>query len=560
MKKSIIKVFSIISILLLLPNVVYAESGIIVAPTKPLETRNIDQDFVVKPSNNVEYSTAESQLTSDPGMLDAFNIYNAVEDSNGHIYCVGLDGNYVKNAWRKISLYSYENFGVLPLGFIDNYVWMYFNNTGRAIKGTSNRMKRYRIDGEHYAFNESGMMIKGFFNDEGEIWDDNNNSDPFDLLNGSNYLYYADEYTGALKSGWMLFNEGSDKYDWKSEIWLYFSPTNFRSIRANNNYYKLQNIGNKKYAFDSNGVMLTGMESLLYDSDSNEKIRYFNADGSVVTNGFVSVDFDDEFTEDMFSDYDYDEDITIYLSKSGAIYKDQVKKIDNYYYGFDENGVVIKDSLTIWYNGHFVDTISHEDTDAKRFMMNNEYVNKRGERNTFIDGMTIYYFDKRGRRVNSAKLEFSNDDYSYAASNNGAYEGAYNKKLYSHGLLVKSYDSKYGIYMINKTKDYYSSDELYGNYNTYVVNERGNIQTNLNGTKDDYEKYWLTNYEGNLLGVYSVKVKQGYYYSMSTNNKEEWIPFGNKDKRGRTEKDYLVKLNNESAINFNIANNYSPIK
>ena len=558
MKKNINRIISIILFLLLIPNSVFADSAIIVAPTKEVEIKT-NNNITISPSNDT-YQVAESTLTSDPGMLDMFNIYNATEDNNGHIYCVGLDGNYVKNAWRMISLYSYEYFGVLPNGFSDAYVWMYFNNTGRAIKGTTNKMRRYKIDGLNYAFNEYGMMIKGYFNDEGENWIDDNDSDPFDLLNGSNYLYYADEYTGVLKSGWKLYNEGSNKYDWKSEIWLYFNPSNFRSVRANNNYYKLQTIGNKKYAFDSNGVMLTGMESLLYDSDSNEKIRYFNSDGSVVTNGFVSVDFDDEIAEDIFNDYDYDEDITIYLSKNGTFYKDQVRKIDSHYYGFDENGVVIKDALTIWNNGHFVDTISSLDTDAKRFMMKNEYTNKKGERGYYIDGMTIYYFDKRGRRVNSAKLEFSDEDYTYTASNNGAYEGAHNKKVYCHGLMVKSINSKYGIYMVNKNKDSYSSSELYGNYNTYVVNDRGNVQINMNGTKDDDDRYWLTNSNGNVIGVYTVKVKTGYYYSVSTSGREEWIPFGKEDKRGKTEKDYLVKLRSENAINFNITNNNNSLK
>ena len=552
-KKSII--ISIISILFLLPSTLYAESSVIVAPTRETSEINIDRPSIVSPSNNIEYSTAESTLTSDPGMLDMFNIYNATEDSNGHIYCMGLDGNYVKNAWRMISLYSYEYFGILPLGFSDPYVWMYFNNTGRAVKGTSGKMRRYRIDGVNYAFNESGMMIKGYFNDEGEVWNDDNSSDPFDLLNGSNYLYYADEHTGALKAGWKLYTEGSEKYDWKNEIWLYFNPTNFRSVRANNNYYKLQSIGNKKYAFDSNGVMLTGMESLLYDSDSSEKIRYFNADGSVVTNGFVSVDFDDEIAEDIFGEYDYDEDITIYLSKNGTIYKDQVRKVDSHYYGFDENGVVIKNALTIWSNGHFIDTISCEDTDAKRFMSKNEYVNKKGERGYYIDGMTIYYFDKRGRRVNSARLEFGDDNYTYTASNNGAYEGVHSKKLYCHGLQVKSIDSKYGIYIVNKTKDSYTSDEVYGNRSAYVVNDKGNVQTSMIGTKDDDERYWLTNSEGNVLGIYSVKVKSGYYYSTSTSGREEWIPFGKKDRRGKTEKDYLVNIRYDNAINFNVTNN-----
>ena len=560
-----IKRLSIILIsIILLSNNVFAEAAIIYAPTKPVEikeiiTTNNYDNYIPEEKGPITSEVIGYSLSSDPAMQDYVNIYNLSEDSNGYLYIKLSNNQYVKNAWRKVNIKSFERVGGNTEGFNNNYVWVYCGSNGKLLKASSGKMKIYKIDNKAYAFNEYGQMIEGYFNDEGEIWDESNDSAPWELLNGSNYLYYADK-NGNLYSGWLQYNGiFTDDYEWKNNIWFYFDPKNYKSIRAKNDYYKLQQIGSKKYAFDSNGVMLTGMDALKYKSDSDESIKYFNSDGSVVTNGFVKLNWDDEVVEENFSDYDdYDEDISIFLNKSGKMYKDMIKKINSSYYGFDDNGVVLKNCLGIFNNNnHFVDTVSIEDTNGRSFILNGKYTNKHGNKGTYTKNSgNLYYFDNSGKRQTSGTLNFDDDDYKWGASNTGAYEDSKQGYIYIHGLALKAdKDLKYGIYIQNPTKDTYSYNELYTLNDVYVINTSGKKVNGGSSTiKDSDDNYWRISSNGLFRGVYSVKVRSNEWYSYSKNGKEEWIPIDQADGRGKHLDDYRVRLNNEYGLNINIRN------
>jgi len=559
-----IKRLSIILIsIILLSNNVFAEAAIIYAPTKPVEikeiiTTNNYDNYIPEEKGPITSEVIGYSLSSDPAMQDYINIYNLSEDSNGYLYIKSSNNQYVKNAWRKVNIRSFERVGGNTEGFNNNYVWVYCGSNGRLLKASSGKMKIYKIDNKAYAFNEYGQMIEGYFNDEGEIWDKSNDSAPWELLNGSNYLYYADK-NGNLYSGWLQYNGiFTDDYEWKNNIWFYFDPKNYKSIRAKNDYYKLQQIGSKKYAFDSNGVMLTGMDALKYKSDSDESIKYFNSDGSVVTNGFVKLNWDDEVVEENFSDYDdYDEDISIFLNKSGKMYKDMIKKINSSYYGFDDNGVVLKNCLGIFNNNHFVDTVSIEDTNGRSFILKGKYTNKHGNNGTYTKDLgSLYYFDNSGKRQTSGTLNFDDDDYKWGASNTGAYEDSKQGYIYIHGLALKAdKDLKYGIYVQNPTKDTYSNNELYTLNDVYVINTSGKKVNGGSSTiKDSDDNYWRISSNGLFRGVYSVKVRSNEWYSYSKNGKEEWIPIDQADGRGKHLDDYRVRLNNEYGLNINIRN------
>lgn len=545
-----------LSIILLSSNV-FAEAAIIWAPTKTPELKEIKNENKIGQEAEIisPASSVNASLHSDPSMTDYSGVHNLYEDSNGNLYCKLSNNQYVKNAWRKINIKSFEKYGSVAEGFNHDYIWAYFGSNGRITKASSGKMKRYIIDNKPYAFNEYGQMLEGYFNDEGEMWDGRNDSDPFELLSGNNYLYYADPNNGILHNGWLKYNDFTDKYEWKDNIWLYFNPSNYRCIKSNSDTkYKLQKIGSKQFAFDSNGVMLTGLDAMKYDLEDGQSIKYFNADGSVVLNGFVKLNWEDEIVEENFSDYDnYDEDISIYLNKSGKMYKNMIKKIGSDYYGFDTNGVVLKNCLGIYGDSSYIDNISYEDTNGKEFILTGKYTNKNGDSGIYNSSYHLYYFDNSGKRKNSATLEFSDEKYSFEASNSGANENSKNGYFYVHGIRLKPIDVKYGIYIQNPENKTYSSSELYGNSNVFVVNSTGKKMSS-GVHKDEDDRYWVVSSGGYLQGVYNIKIKQGYFYSTSANNKEEWIPFGTKDKRGKTEKDYLVRLYNEHSLNFKIQN------
>ena len=109
------------------------------------------------------------------------------------------------------------------------------------------------------------------------------------------------------------------------------------------------------------------------------------------------------------------------------------------------------------------------------------------------------------------------------------------------------------------------------NTTNIVINNNGSIVSSNSVQKDDDENYWLISSKS-LINIYSVPIKitGGTYYfrSENTNDREDWIRFGEKDAYGRTcvtqvlpngsstsdsaKSAYQVTLNSESAINFHI--------
>ena len=540
-------------------NIIYAPTTATISPASDIDTT---------------YTTPESEIittiTADASAINTVTVFNIVED-NGNYYCYE-NGSMVRSAWRKISKYSYAQYSSVDL-FPNDYIWVYFQSNGRAIKAATNSIKRTNIDNVPYAFNEYGQMLQGFFNDNGEMWDEGQDEDPFCLINGNEGLYHADESTGVLTSGWYKLNGTTSRYVNKQSIWLYFNPSNYKSVRSTGSNYKSLKIGNDTYAFDDMGVMLTGFEPAKYNEEhggSTTNVPYFGSDGAEIKSGFVNVDMSDDLNSEIYQEIEdnYD-DITIYLSKSGKMYIDQIKKIGTYYYGFDDYGIVVK-GLSVWRNGEYVATIDMDSTSGKHFIIDGSYVDKNGSTQTLSSGDAVHYFDiQSGKRLtNSSKLEFYDGTYTYAASNTGGYNGTNSKKYYSHGLLLKPNEgAKYGAYIENPTKTSYSMSELSGN--AKVVNSSGTVQSTNTALKDENDYYWLLN-GSTFINLYTVNVKYSggtyYFKSTNTNGNETWIAFGEKDINGRTcvktvtpngtrvtggaVSAYQVEIPDDSTINF----------
>lgn len=531
--KSIINiVLFVIALFNICVTYVYAEASVIYAPTKGVvEESVVEDDKTITPESEVV-----SYLVEDTTNADYVRIYNVYQDENGNIYCYD-HGNPARNVWRKISLHSFSEFAPVE-NFTHDYIWAYFGSNGKAIKANSGKIRKTKIGNNTYAFNEYGQMIEGYFNDDAECWN-GGDGDPFDLLNGNNYLYYADVNNGVLASGWHKYIYGTEKYENKDNIWLYFSPSNFRGVRATGTSYKSTNIDGKTYAFDNNGVMLTGFEAMQYNYDnggSMSKITYFSKDGEGIKSGFAKVDLSDDLNNQIYEDSD--EDIMIYLSKSGMMYKNTIKKIGSYYYGFDERGAAIR-GLSVWNGTNFVSTIQPEDTDGKAFIIYGQYKDKNGNSHVLANGEKVHFFDNMGRRLLSTNIEFSNERYTYKANNSGGFNGLSDKKFYVNGLLMKpTSDTKYGIYIMGANTDTYSFNQVAGNQNAYVVNSSGTRQTSATGVKDGNDDYWLLSGSGHLVNIYNVPVKYSggsyYFKSENSNGSDTWILFGNKDASGRT--------------------------
>ena len=179
-----------------------------------------------------------------------------LEDYNGSMYYFNDDGEMVKNTWVAVD----------PLQVSDPYpngptVYLYyFGANGKAYKA-SDYIVRKIIDGKKYLFDANGRMLSGWISETGEMYNEVDFSDdPF-----VGFLYYAgDETDGVLREGWMPYEDGSfdDRYYEKEVIWFYFNKNNNKKTYSENSEsYNQKKIGGKTYAFDENGVMLTGWEA-----------------------------------------------------------------------------------------------------------------------------------------------------------------------------------------------------------------------------------------------------------------------------------------------------------
>ena len=582
---------SIFSLIILVSNVAtFADASIIIAPTSvpPTTTSSNNMQFsydsygniipgsgvnIVNPSYESNIVSPEAEVISsfsyEAESIDYITVHHIVEENN-NFYCYE-NGAPVRNGWRKISRNSFAAFAPID-GYNDSYIWAYFTPSGRAMKASSGSIKKVQIGGYSYAFNEYGQLLLGFFNDRGEMWNESETEDPFDLLDDKNSLYHSNESTGVLTSGWYRMRNTTSRYPNKDSIWLYFAPSSFKITRSTGSNYKSLTISGKTYAFDDNGVMLTGFEASRYNEEHGGTIKnvYFGSDGAEIKNGFFNINMDDEYTYELFEEYEDqydDEDITIYLSKNGQVYRNMIKKIGSSYYGFDDNGVLLK-GLTVWNGNNYIATVDTDSTNGKDFMASGIYCQKSGGTTHLSNNDILHYFDHNGKRVTSGKIDLSDNVYTYAANNSGAISGTHNKKYYVNGLLIKPENSKYGVYIQKPDKTHYTMAEIVSSDNI-VVNSNGSVQSGYNVLRDDDDNYWLVNGH-RLINIYSTNIRRSggtcYFRSTGKNGNEEWIAFGNKDAYGRTCVEtvtpngtrladgaisyYQTKLNSDQAINF----------
>ncbi|MCQ2609390.1 MAG: hypothetical protein MJ151_01145 [Lachnospiraceae bacterium] len=234
-------------------------------------------------------------------------------------------------------------------------------------------------------------------------------------------------------------------------MWFYFNPSSNKKVRCDGDNatvgrdrdYTTKKINGHTYAFDVNGVMLTGWEA-------EPATRYY-AENKVIEGQLVKKDW--IFTippEGLHDNTDYNDQIErwFYASKSGNITKSIIKKINGKDYVFDNNGIMKSGLVIIDRNTReYVATIDIESTDGRDFLVDRKYVNKDTELIGYYhkENQILYYFkedewddDFGARKLGDVKLAFSDKDYTFNSEKNGEKEGikSKDKKYYQHGVLL----------------------------------------------------------------------------------------------------------------------------
>lgn len=155
------------------------------------------------------------------------------------------DGAQVTGAWKQIAVV--DNGAEDP----DQNYWFYFQNNGKKYKSVEKT-----INGKKYRFDDNGKMVS-------EWW-----ATPSSATVATAYNYFSDPEDGAKKvRGWFKVvpseNFDADAYNDDSAKWFYADSKGKLYTNA------VKTINGKKYLFNEDGEMLTGLRYLTFNAAGN---------------------------------------------------------------------------------------------------------------------------------------------------------------------------------------------------------------------------------------------------------------------------------------------------
>ena len=282
---------------------------------------------------------------------------------NDELYYFDINGAMYKNRW-----YSAEEYDESDNIFV--YTDYYFGPTGRAYRaldsGTGLVVKT--IEGQKFGFNVDGEKIEGYCDQTGTIIDP-----ALDPAYETCVYYFDPDENGAAATGWHFY-EGAvrgPEYDDNEELVLYFDEKTCRKVAAKANYVEQGRcvsriIDGQRYMFDSNGIRKNNWYTSEPGRATNSNMKYFNEemDGYLqkgwfqAVPGSFSANGDDLKLEVNKKKHKDEEDCWFYAGKNGNILRKTIRKIGNYVYAFDDDGVMQFDSFVKVKNGAFVKSYS----------------------------------------------------------------------------------------------------------------------------------------------------------------------------------------------------------
>ena len=433
-----------------------------------------------------------------------------LEDGDSTYY---LDGNgvMVTNSWV-----AYTPEDDYEEDAPDHY-WYYFQNNGRAVKA-SDDLKKKTINGKTYGFDESGRMLFGFVDDQGNRITD---EDPFEDA----VYYFGDSDDGAMHKGWLQYMDGSElegtegwdsdgakDYDDLDEMWFYFNTSNGEKVYSENNDPKTKTINGNKYAFDNNGVMISEWVSEDASTDSEANSKYYNdqTQGWMEKRGWIWAIPSENINDDDNADETYR---WFYAGSNGKTYRDDVKSINGKKYVFDTNGIMRSGLVVINDSDHIVALVDTDETEGAD-LMNGDYIVDTTKGTDNVGGALkegtgfLYYFGdeetdgsmKSGKNI---KIELSDDEYTFGFEKNGkAYNGEEDSKIYLNGVLAEA-SSDYRYQAIKEVTlgdgttdsimsgtDSVKTEENGLKYDNYVVGTSGNVVKEGKYVKDSEDGYY----------------------------------------------------------------------
>lgn len=497
---------------------------------------------------------------------------------NDELYYFDMNGAMYKNRW-----YSDEAFDESDNKLV--YTDYYFGPTGRAYRapsgGTGLVVKT--IEGQKYGFNVDGEKLEGYYDQNGvEL-------DPSEDAAYAECVYYFDpEENGAAATGWHYYegNIRGDEYEDNEEIVLYFDEKTCRKVTARASYAEQGRcisriIDGQRYMFDSNGVRKNNWYASepLRGTSSNTKYFSEENDGYLQKGWFTAVpgsfsangsDLALEVNQKKHKD---DEEVWFYAGRNGNVLKKTIRKIGNYVYAFDDDGVMQSDAFVKVRNGAFVKSYSTDHLykanilfdpleyggnadpyadnnyqDAGDTLANDKGILKANEGEQWMYFMGSFDSEAQegslAKQNHEIKIELKDTDIFFIQNSTGGYTKHSNSSVgdittvversnqyIQNGVVLRPNpdDNNFGIVRTLVTKRPFQTSDRFLNYKNknvdltgkerfvfQVVNSKGSpIKAYNKVYKDKNGLYIYVGINGEFLGYYAC---QGRYYTQTPNN------------------------------------------
>lgn len=400
-----------------------------------------------------------------------------VED-DGNFYYVNESGVMVANQWREFDNEDRDEDA-------SDTCWYYFGPSGKAYKAADSGKTTFKsivkADGttRKYAFDNDGKMLYGWVDDQSER---QTGEDAWK----TGIYYLGDAGDGAMRAEeWARLEAEDDENedeDFDGYHWFYF--------RSNGK--KLQDttktINGKKYRFRENGdSVFNWYNRATPDTASPNNLFYSQPSDSWLSQGwFKTVPGEDIDPEG----YESGDEYWFYANKDGELTKSKIKKINGYYYGFNEYGEMLEGLYKLSIN----------DGEIQSY----EKIESESDLPEADDAWDVYYFadsPKAGAmKTGNATLDIDGEKYTYSFKKSGdergkGYHGVNDGSLYIKGKMMKAdKDAKLEVFEFN------GDDDEGGRY---LINTSGKIQKGKKNVKDADDHYYCTDsrgivtYEGN---------------------------------------------------------------
>ena len=476
-----------------------------------------------------------------------------IEDDD-NTYYVDATGVMVKNTWVKVVNEEQDD------DDLAEYHYYYMQSNGKAIKAPSSGKTTFKtIDGKRYAFDDDGIMLWGWVNDQSERQSEDDGWE--------DAVYYLGSWEdGSMKTGWQkitVYDDKDDKDD-DYDYWFNFKSNGKKRTHADDKKDATWKSGGKRYHFDNRGVMVYEWYNFAQATEDTASAatawRYFRSpeDGARVSKGWFKVIAPAKDSDNSFLNYDDsdsfaykdandEEERWYYADKDGVLQAGLIKKINGKYYGFypeeTRNGNTTKtgralaglNQISVDGSGNVTD-VYDDDVDA-------DELDDLLDTNVASDDVAgdLYYFGAKSDADTDAVMKTGNvtvtlDGESYnfyfqktGTPSTGKGKGVTgiddDKYVYIKGMRIKAdADDKYQLVKVeedvhNAGKDINSDNAVVtkldaptGNATTSYTNKDGEtVRVYVINNADMY----LVNTSGNIQKSKTSGVKDGndcYYY------------------------------------------------